>query len=154
VIARSCSIASLLFLENLPVSVLKQGISDLRAGAWTAAAGGRRSRNPAEKRALVQLHRPKNQLDAELQSAGPNVGIAFGIELFEEFDERRWLTLETFGVSALFPARMPAYARTHCALRTWDVANREFRVGRDKNGAATVAASPVSGQLHPAIAEQ
>jgi hypothetical protein len=26
-------------------------------------------------------------LDAELQSAGPNVGIAFGIELFKEFDE-------------------------------------------------------------------
>ena len=88
--------------------------------------------------------RIKDQLDAELQSAGPNVGIAFGIELFEEFDERRWLTLETFGASALFPARMPAYARTHCALRTWDLANREFRVGRDKNVAGTVAASWLS----------
>jgi hypothetical protein len=76
--------------------------------------------------------RIKNQLDAELLRAGPNVGIAFGIELFEEFDERRWLTLETFGAFALFPARMPAYARTHCALRTWDLANREFRVGRNK----------------------
>jgi hypothetical protein len=76
--------------------------------------------------------RIKNQLDAELQSAGPNVGIAFGIELFEEFDKRHWLTLETFETSAFFPARMPAYARTHCALRTWDLANREFRVGKDE----------------------
>ena len=95
-------------------------------------------RDPMDEADVVRI---KNQLDAELQSAGPNVGIAFGIELFKEFDERRWLTLETFGASALFPARMPAYARTHCALRTWDLANREFRVGRDKNVAGTVAAS-------------
>jgi hypothetical protein len=106
-------------------------------------------RDPMDDADVVRI---KNQLDAELQSAGPNVGIAFGIELFEEFDERRWLTLETFGASALFPARMPAYAYTHCALRTWDLANREFRVGRDKNGCRYSGRLTVSGQLHPSIA--
>ena len=41
-------------------------------------------RDPMDEADVVRI---KNQLDAELQSAGPNVGIAFGIELFKEFDE-------------------------------------------------------------------
>ena len=39
----------------------------------------------------------KVKLDAALKEAGPNVGIAFGTELFSEFRSRGWLTVETFG---------------------------------------------------------
>ena len=75
----------------------------------------------------------KSDLDRALTEVGPNVGIAFGTELFAEFRKRGWLTLETFGVlgTTFLATKLPAYSRTHHAFATWDVPDLEFRVGKD-----------------------
>jgi len=38
-----------------------------------------------------QFDQIKAALDKQLESASPNVGIAFGVELFNEFKKRGWL---------------------------------------------------------------
>jgi hypothetical protein len=76
----------------------------------------------------------RNELDAALASAPDTVGIAFGIELFDEFRRRDWFTLETFGAlgTSLFAEQLPAYRHTHFVFPTWGVPNREFRVGQNR----------------------
>jgi hypothetical protein len=71
------------------------------------------------------------QLDAQLQQADPNVGVLFGPAVFEAFRQRGWIELGTFGVlGTMFgAARFPAYG-THFAMLTWDLPEREFRVGQ------------------------
>jgi hypothetical protein len=73
----------------------------------------------------------RDSLDQALETAGPNVGIAFGLDLFKAFRERGWLTLETFGASGttLFAERLPAYQQTHYVFATWDLGDWDFKVG-------------------------
>jgi hypothetical protein len=77
----------------------------------------------------------KQQLDERLKHVGPNVGIAFGIELFDEFKRRNWFTVETFGAvgSMLFAAPVPAYQKSHFVFPSWGVAPGDFEVGREKS---------------------
>ena len=73
----------------------------------------------------------KAELDAALGVAGDNVGIAFGIDLFEAFKSRQWFTLETFsalGIGA-FPMKLPAYDKSHFVFPSWDVDAGTFQVG-------------------------
>lgn len=74
----------------------------------------------------------KVELDTQLKSAHPNVGIAFGVELFGEFRKRGWFTLETFGVlgTTLFSEQVPAYSKTHFVFPSWAIQDLEFRVGK------------------------
>jgi hypothetical protein len=75
----------------------------------------------------------KAALDQALLGVGSNVGIAFGVILFEEFVRREWITLETFGVvgSSLWNTKLPAYDRTHYAFWNWGLPEHEFMVGKD-----------------------
>lgn len=76
----------------------------------------------------------KRELDKQLEVAVPNVGIAFGVELFDEFRNRGWFTLEVFGVldTTLFAERVPAYNKTHFVFLSWGIPDREFIVGESK----------------------
>jgi hypothetical protein len=78
-----------------------------------------------------QFDQIKAALDKQLESASPNVGIAFGVELFNEFKKREWFTLETFGaLGSLFGAhQVPAYNKTHFVFQTWNIEDLEFKVG-------------------------
>ena len=80
---------------------------------------------------MDQFDQIKAALDKQLESASPNVGITFGVELFNEFRARGWLTLETFGVAgSMFCAhQVPAYNKTHFVFQTWGIQDREFKVG-------------------------
>ena len=75
----------------------------------------------------------KTALDDALAKVGPNVGIKFGAELFDEFRKRGWLTLETFGVlgTGFLSEKLPAYGRTHFAYVSWDVSDNDFQAGND-----------------------
>lgn len=77
----------------------------------------------------------KAELDEELKSASPNVGIAFGTELFNEFLNRGWLTLETFGAlgTTLFSDKVHAYQKTHVAFSSLDIEDLDFKVGRSES---------------------
>lgn len=74
--------------------------------------------------------RAKADLDKALSGRAPNNAVLFGEELFKEFRDRQWFTLETFGLlgTNLFAEKVPAYAKTHYAFMTWDVPPTEFRV--------------------------
>jgi hypothetical protein len=74
----------------------------------------------------------RTALDEQLESAGDNVGVMFGEDLFAEFKKRGWFTLETFGVlgTSLFATQVPAYKKSHFAFLSWGVGNLEFRVGQ------------------------
>ena len=75
----------------------------------------------------------KEELDRALDAAAPNVGIAFGIELYDAFRVRGWFTLERFsGLSGLtsFGQVVPAYRRTHYVFPSWGIADTEFAVGK------------------------
>ena len=86
----------------------------------------------AEKRAA---------LDAALSGVPANVGIAFGMVIFNEFARRNWFTLENFGVfgTQLFGSKVPAYNRTHFVFATWDVDDENFKVG---SAPLTLSATP------------
>ncbi len=43
---------------------------------------------------MDELETKRADLERELHGADPNVGIAFGVDLFEEFRQRGWFTLE------------------------------------------------------------
>lgn len=72
-------------------------------------------------------------LDVQLHNLSPNVGIAFGSELFNEFRNRGWFTLEKFGVlgTTLFTDQLllPAYQRSHCVFLSWAIDDLKFQVG-------------------------
>lgn len=76
----------------------------------------------------------KAELDRQLESASPNVGIAFGTELFNEFHDRDWFTLEKFSVlgTTWFEMEVPAYKKTHFVFPSWGVLDREFNVGKSQ----------------------
>lgn len=78
------------------------------------------------------FEKKKEELDEELKSASPNVGIAFSTELFNEFHNREWITLETFGAlgTTLFSIKVPAYQKTHFAFPSWDIEDLDFKVGK------------------------
>lgn len=80
---------------------------------------------------MDQCETMKAELDKQLAGVSPNVGIAFGIELFEEFRRRGWFTLESFGVlgTSLFSEKLPAYKSTHFVFLSWDLKDLEFKVG-------------------------
>ena len=61
------------------------------------------------------------------------MGIAFGVDLFNEFRKRGWLTLGTFGAlgTGLFAGQVPTYNRKHFAYQTWGIPDLEFRVGKN-----------------------
>jgi hypothetical protein len=71
-------------------------------------------------------------LDAALQQAPANVGIAFGFDLFLAFSARGWVTMEDFGAAgtSLYKGRLPAYQRTHFAFVSLDVPDEDFEVGK------------------------
>ena len=73
----------------------------------------------------------KAALDAKLAKAGPNVGIAFGVRLFDAFLDRKWFGLGEFSVlgTGILPARSPVYKK-HYAFKTFDIPDTEFRIGR------------------------
>jgi len=81
-----------------------------------------------------QFEEKKAELDKQLQSASPNVGIAFGTELFNEFRSRSWFTLETFGVlgTTQFAGQVPAYQKTHFVFQSWGIQDFEFSVGKSQ----------------------
>ena len=72
----------------------------------------------------------KFDLDAALTNLPANNAIMFGEELFQEFRNREWFTLELFGVvgTTLFGAKVPAYNKTHYVFISWDIPSMEFRV--------------------------
>lgn len=74
----------------------------------------------------------KERLDKDLAKAGPNVGIAFGLDLFNAFRDRQWIDLKTFGVlgTNFGSTKLPAYG-AHFALDTWDLGEHEYKVGTD-----------------------
>jgi hypothetical protein len=74
----------------------------------------------------------KAELDNELTKTGQHVGIALGLELFGAFKDRGWLTLGKFGVlgTELAATKLPAYG-SHYVFATWDLADDQFRVGKD-----------------------
>ncbi len=74
----------------------------------------------------------KIALDSELESATPNVGIAFGLALYKEFAECGWISMEDFGVlgTGLFKGKLPAYARTHFAFPSLDLPDTDFQIGK------------------------
>ena len=75
----------------------------------------------------------KGDLDKLITPNSPNVGIAFGEELFSEFKSRGWLTLESFGAlgTTLFAIQVPAYQKTHFAFVSWHIAALAFKVGTE-----------------------
>jgi hypothetical protein len=79
----------------------------------------------------------KEGLDAALANEGPNVGIAFGTSLFDEFRQRGWLKMEEFGMlgTSVFAEKVPAYNRTHFAFPNWDLPEFAFKVGTEKKTA-------------------
>lgn len=84
----------------------------------------------------MDINKIKQELDKQLESAGPNVGIAFGDYLFSEFKKHDLLTLESFGVlgTSLFLTQLPAYNKTHFAFISWGIGECEFQVGQSNNG--------------------
>jgi hypothetical protein len=73
----------------------------------------------------------KGQLDRALSAVGRNVGIAFGVDLFDAFKSRGWIELKRFsGIlgTSFGGTKLPAYG-THYAFRTWDLRENEFKVG-------------------------
>lgn len=83
---------------------------------------------------MDQFENLKAALDKELQNTSDNVGIAFGTELFNEFKNRGWFTLETFSVlgTTLFSEQLPAYNKTHFVFSSWGINDLEFKVGQSK----------------------
>ena len=83
---------------------------------------------------MDQFELIKAELDKQLEGASPNVGIAFGTELFNEFRNRGWFTLEVFGVlgTMLFPERVPAYKETHFVFPSRGIQDLEFKVGKSQ----------------------
>src|SRR5574338_956212 len=81
----------------------------------------------------VTANAKKAELDRALTNPGSNVGIAFGLALFNEFHRRGWFSLEMFGAlgTTLFEMELPAYGRTHHVFQTWGVPDLEFRIGKD-----------------------
>lgn len=76
----------------------------------------------------------KARIEAILKThKGARAGIAFGVDLFSAFVQRKWIESQTFtalGTSA-FPIEVPAYERSHFAWPTWDLEPHDFRVGPD-----------------------
>lgn len=83
---------------------------------------------------MDQYEQIKVELDKQLVDASPNVGIAFGCELFNEFRDRGWFSLEFFGVlgTMSFAVRVPAYNKTHFVFPSWDIQDLEFKVGKSQ----------------------
>ncbi|WP_262964411.1 hypothetical protein [Methylobacter psychrophilus] len=50
---------------------------------------------------MDKIDQIKAVLDHELKSSLPNVGIAFGVKLFNEFKARGWLTIDIGGGGGL-----------------------------------------------------
>lgn len=80
---------------------------------------------------MDQYDEKKAELDKLLENAPANVGIAFGTELFNEFRNRGWFTLETFGAlgTTLFAELVPAYKKTHFVFPSWGIQEAEFKIG-------------------------
>lgn len=76
----------------------------------------------------------KARLDDQLKTVGPNVGIAFGLDLFDAFRSRGWIKLETGSIlgTGFMAIKLPAYGKTHYAFSTWDIPEDGFFVGSDK----------------------
>jgi hypothetical protein len=74
----------------------------------------------------------KGELDAALENVGPTVGIAFEIDVFDEFVRRKWITLGEMKILGLFgvPEKLPVYG-SHLAIRAWDIPPPGFKVGKD-----------------------
>jgi hypothetical protein len=74
----------------------------------------------------------RDALNTALEGAQPDVGIAFGLTLFDEFVKREWFTLETFGAlgTTLLSSKVPTYDRTHYVFATSDVDEEDFKVGK------------------------
>jgi hypothetical protein len=72
----------------------------------------------------------KAKLDKDLESVDSNDGILFGEELFAEFKNCGWLTLEIFGIfgASSFAEKVPAYAKTHFSLLSWSIGSWEYKV--------------------------
>lgn len=83
---------------------------------------------------MDKFEKLKAALDEELKSTSNNVGIAFGIELFNEFKKRGWFTLERYGAlgTTLFSEQLPAYNKTHFVFPSWSINDFEFKVGQSK----------------------
>lgn len=81
---------------------------------------------------MDELETKRADLERELHGADPNVGIAFGVDLFEEFRQRGWFTLETFGAlgTSLFSTQVPTFDKTHFVFPSWGIPANEFQVGR------------------------
>jgi hypothetical protein len=62
----------------------------------------------------------KAQLDLELSKLRPDVGIAFGLELFDAFKDRNWIGLNKFSVlgTGFAATLLPCYG-SHYAFPTW-----------------------------------
>ena len=80
----------------------------------------------------TKAKRIRSELDRELLLFSTKVGIFFGQELFNEFRDRKWITLETFGAEGTFVLKenVPAYDKTHLAILDWGISDLEFRVGK------------------------
>jgi hypothetical protein len=80
----------------------------------------------------VAAHVKKAAIDQALINVSSEVGVAFGIKLFDEFRRRGWFELKELTVSGstLFRAKIPVYQGAHCVFPTWDLPEYDFEVGR------------------------
>jgi hypothetical protein len=78
----------------------------------------------------ADVQKAKTALDAALIGLPPNNAILFGIDLFDEFRQRGWFTLENFGIlgTQFLAQELPAYDKTHFVCSTWSIPVDEFRV--------------------------
>ena len=74
----------------------------------------------------------KSQIDQELLKVGPEVGIAFGLDLFDAFKDRKWIGLNTFSVlgTGFAATKLPCYG-SHYAFPTWGLPEKGYKVGSD-----------------------
>ena len=75
----------------------------------------------------------KASLDSALLPFGPNIGIGFGLDLFNEFRKRSWFTLEVSGPlkATIYAGKVPMYGHTHFAFASWGIPEMEYEIGKD-----------------------
>jgi hypothetical protein len=73
----------------------------------------------------------KAALDEKLRYGSGHINVAFGVDLFNEFWRRGYITNGRFHNVAFpnEPLTLPAYGIDVCALPNWDIPEDEFVVG-------------------------
>ena len=90
---------------------------------------------------MDQFEMKKAALDKDLEGSSPDVGIALGLQLIEEFGNRGgslWKICES-PAQLCSQGRSPAYQRTHFVFRSWGIQDLDFKVGTNQMWVQQVA---------------